>query len=109
MGKACNWVEDWDDAIRYYKRAKEGYEEQLGSDDEKTLEATYSLITSTADDYIEEEFIEKLRDLVKRCDFNSFILLKLTSAFGSKLRIWGITRRRWNISREIEMVQKKQR
>ncbi|GMH60914.1 hypothetical protein TL16_g03151 [Triparma laevis f. inornata] len=65
---ACNWVEDWDDSRRYFERAKEGYEEQLGPDDAKTLEATRSLIMSTAYEYSDEEFIEKLRYLVKRCE-----------------------------------------
>ena len=40
LGRACNWVGDVDDSIRCLKRAKEGYEEQLGPDDAKTLDAT---------------------------------------------------------------------
>ena len=27
LGDACNWVEDFDDSILYYERAKEGFEE----------------------------------------------------------------------------------
>ncbi|GMH76699.1 hypothetical protein TL16_g07167 [Triparma laevis f. inornata] len=41
LGVACSHVRDVDDAKRYYKRAKEGYEEQLGRDSEKALETTY--------------------------------------------------------------------
>ncbi|GMH57830.1 hypothetical protein TL16_g02476 [Triparma laevis f. inornata] len=41
LGKACNWARDFDDAGRYVKRAKEGYEEQLGRDSVKALEATF--------------------------------------------------------------------
>ncbi|GMH68401.1 hypothetical protein TrLO_g15096 [Triparma laevis f. longispina] len=33
LAKGFNQVGDLDDARRYYKRAKEGYEEQLGPDD----------------------------------------------------------------------------
>ena len=47
LGKACNQVGDFDDASRYYKRAKEGYEEQLGRDSEKALEVTRGLIETT--------------------------------------------------------------
>ncbi|GMI17231.1 hypothetical protein TrLO_g9450 [Triparma laevis f. longispina] len=68
LGLACNNVGDFDDAIRYLKRAKEGYEEQLGRDNEKTLQATRCFIMSTAGDYSHEELIEKLRDLFKRCE-----------------------------------------
>ncbi|GMH76928.1 hypothetical protein TrLO_g9983 [Triparma laevis f. longispina] len=31
LERACNKVGDWDDSERYMKRAKEGYEEQLGA------------------------------------------------------------------------------
>jgi len=64
LGLACQNVHDWNDAERYAKRAKEGYEEQLGRESEKALEATYSLTMST--DYGKR--IEKLGDLVKRIE-----------------------------------------
>ncbi|GMH81925.1 hypothetical protein TL16_g09091 [Triparma laevis f. inornata] len=35
LGMACGFVEDFYDARRYYKQAKEGYEGQLGRDSEK--------------------------------------------------------------------------
>ena len=41
LGGACNLVRNFDDARRYFKRAKEGYEEQLGRDSERVLAATY--------------------------------------------------------------------
>jgi len=66
LGDACNWVEEHDDVERYYKRAKEGYEEQLGRDSEKALKVTIGLIMMTCSS--NEEKIEKLRDLVKRCE-----------------------------------------
>jgi tetratricopeptide (TPR) repeat protein len=61
---ACNYVDDFDDARCYYKRAKDGYEKELGRNDEKTLMVTRSLIMSTG--MSDEERIEKLRDLVAR-------------------------------------------
>ncbi|GMH72204.1 hypothetical protein TL16_g05857 [Triparma laevis f. inornata] len=66
LGKACNNVADFDDAIRYYKRAKEGYEEQLRRDSEKALEVTQGIIMITCSSL--EEVFEKLRDLVKRIE-----------------------------------------
>ncbi|GMH80220.1 hypothetical protein TrLO_g9970, partial [Triparma laevis f. longispina] len=59
-------VRDFDDAERYYKRAKEGYEEQLGRDSEKALKVTIGLIMSTG--MSRDEGIEKLRVLLKRCE-----------------------------------------
>ena len=64
LGEACNYVRDFDDARCYYKRAKDGYEKELGRNDEKTLEATCGLICCTG--MSKEEYIEKLRDLVAR-------------------------------------------
>ncbi|GMH81991.1 hypothetical protein TL16_g09111 [Triparma laevis f. inornata] len=64
LGAACGFVEDFDDAKGYYKRAKEGYEEQLGRDSEKALETTYSFIMGAVMSDVEK--IEKLRDLVKK-------------------------------------------
>ena len=52
------------DAKRYYKRVKEGYEEQLGPDSEKALEASYGLIAATG--MSRGEGIEKYRVLVGR-------------------------------------------
>ncbi|GMH57813.1 hypothetical protein TL16_g02470 [Triparma laevis f. inornata] len=49
-----------------FQRAKEGYEEQLGRDNEKALDAAFFLITST--EITRDERIEKLRDLLKRCE-----------------------------------------
>ncbi|GMI08210.1 hypothetical protein TrLO_g376 [Triparma laevis f. longispina] len=65
LGHACNQVRDFDDARRYVKRAKEGYEEQLGHDNEKALEVSRSLIMVTC--LSRGERLEKLRDLLKRC------------------------------------------
>ena len=64
LGHACNYVSDWEDARRYWKRAKEGYEEQLGPDSEKALKATYSLLVATG--MSRGEKIDKLRVLVAR-------------------------------------------
>ncbi|GMH55480.1 hypothetical protein TrLO_g4760 [Triparma laevis f. longispina] len=64
LGKACGLVGDNDDMRQYFKRAKEGYEEQLGPDD--ALEVSYNLIKSTCSNG--GELIEKFRDLVKRCE-----------------------------------------
>ena len=64
LGEACGFVGDFDDARCYYKRAKDGYEKELGRNDEKTLMVTRSLIMSTG--MSDEERIEKLRDLVAR-------------------------------------------
>ena len=66
LGRACGTVLDWEDARRHFKRAKEGYEEQLGRDSEQTLNATLGLISSIV--MSDGEGIEKYRDLLKRCE-----------------------------------------
>ncbi|GMH74269.1 hypothetical protein TL16_g06417 [Triparma laevis f. inornata] len=66
LGIACGNVRDYEDARRYRERAKEGYEEQLGRDNEKALATTRSLIAATGMSKVER--IEKLRDLVKRIE-----------------------------------------
>ncbi|GMH50091.1 hypothetical protein TL16_g00691 [Triparma laevis f. inornata] len=63
-------VPDFDDAMGYVKRAKEGFEEQLGRDSEKALEATLGLIAMMGSSQAElirsqVELIGKLGDLVK--------------------------------------------
>ncbi|GMH91056.1 hypothetical protein TL16_g11946 [Triparma laevis f. inornata] len=68
LGLVCNNVRDYDEAVIYLKRAKEGYEEQLRRDSEKVLGTSGSSIMSTAVFYTDEEFIEEIRDVVKRCE-----------------------------------------
>ena len=88
LGNACNEVEDFDDARRYMKRAKEGYEEQLGHDSEKALDATQNLTMITCSS--EGEAIEKLRYLVKRCERalgeENVVILETLNALGGRLR-----------------------
>ncbi|GMH48595.1 hypothetical protein TL16_g00327 [Triparma laevis f. inornata] len=64
LGKAFNEVRDFEEARRYLKRAKVGYEEQLGRDSEKALDASLLAAIITSDD----ERIENFRDLLKRCE-----------------------------------------
>jgi tetratricopeptide (TPR) repeat protein len=64
LGKACQEVRDQEDAELYLKRAKEGYEEQLGPDSEKALDTTYGLICVT--EMSIGEAVEKFRVLVGR-------------------------------------------
>jgi len=66
LARACNQVDDFDDARRFLKRAKEGYEEQLGPDDAKMLEMTHGLIMMTCSGPV--ELIEKTRELLKRME-----------------------------------------
>ncbi|GMH73366.1 hypothetical protein TrLO_g1019 [Triparma laevis f. longispina] len=66
LGGVCGFVGDFDDARRYLKRAKEGYEEQLGRDDKKMLEVSRGLIMSTRSS--QGEKIEKSSDLLKRME-----------------------------------------
>ncbi|GMI16482.1 hypothetical protein TrLO_g12848 [Triparma laevis f. longispina] len=47
-GKACNNVRDHGWAMRYFKKAKDGCEEQLGRDSEKALYVTYYLFCSSS-------------------------------------------------------------
>ncbi|GMH68741.1 hypothetical protein TrLO_g1808 [Triparma laevis f. longispina] len=61
--KAIQEARDFEEAGLYMKRAKEGYEEQLGRDNEKALEATYSLIACTA--MTMDEKFEKMRNFLK--------------------------------------------
>ncbi|GMH78148.1 hypothetical protein TL16_g07689 [Triparma laevis f. inornata] len=88
LGVACNLVGDLDDAKRYQERAKEGYEEQLGRENEKALEATYSLTMLTCKS--EEELIEKLRDLAKRMERalgeENVVTLKTLNTLGNMLK-----------------------
>ncbi|GMH56967.1 hypothetical protein TL16_g02261 [Triparma laevis f. inornata] len=78
---------DFDDMIRYLKRAKEGYEEQLGRDSEKTLDATFSLIASTAMD--EDKRDEMSSDLFKRIERalgeENVVTLETLSQLGARL------------------------
>ncbi|GMH70101.1 hypothetical protein TL16_g05324 [Triparma laevis f. inornata] len=91
LGKACQWVRDFDDAIRYLKRAKEGYEKQLGRDSEKALEATYLLVLSTQ--MINDKKVEKLRDLLKRMERalgeENVVTLEMLNPLGGRLRTNG--------------------
>ncbi|GMH78732.1 hypothetical protein TL16_g07918 [Triparma laevis f. inornata] len=61
LGRACNKVADYDDAERYVKRAKEGYEEQLGRDSKKALEVIAGFIMGTG--MSRDEIIVKLNNL----------------------------------------------
>ncbi|GMH95460.1 hypothetical protein TL16_g13164 [Triparma laevis f. inornata] len=88
LGKACSFVSDFIDAERYGRRAKEGYEEQLGRDSEKALDATHCLILVGAG-MREDEQIEKLRDLSKRCEKalgeENVVTLDTFNSLGGKL------------------------
>ncbi|GMH88658.1 hypothetical protein TL16_g11218 [Triparma laevis f. inornata] len=88
LGVACSKVRDFDDARQYYKRAKEGCEEQLGRDSEKALEVTSSLIMVTGS---KSERIEKLRDLLKRMERalgeENVVTLETLNALGIQLRL----------------------
>ena len=64
LGRAYNRVEDQEDARRYVKRAKEGYEQQLGRDSKKALDLTRTLIAIIGMSL--DDCIAKSRYLVKR-------------------------------------------
>ncbi|GMH86242.1 hypothetical protein TrST_g6896 [Triparma strigata] len=87
LGRACNLVRDGEDAKRYFKRAKEGYEEQLGPGSEKALQATYSLIMSTG--ISRGEKIEKYRALVEKMvgalGEENIVTLMTLNSLGSRL------------------------
>ncbi|GMH73102.1 hypothetical protein TL16_g06092 [Triparma laevis f. inornata] len=91
LGKACNKVRDMDGARRYSKRAKEEYEEQLFPDDAKTLDVTRSLIMATK--ISRGEKIEKLRDLVRRCERalgeENVVTLETLNSLGDRLMMNG--------------------
>ena len=88
LGKACNLARDGEDAIRYHKRAKEGYKVQLGPDSEKALEATYGLTMVTCSS--DGEIIYKLRVLVERMvgalGEENVVTLKTLNSLGVELR-----------------------
>ncbi|GMH53854.1 hypothetical protein TL16_g01547 [Triparma laevis f. inornata] len=65
LAEGCSFVGDFDDARRYYKRAKERYEEQLGPDDAKTLDITHCLIMVTG---MKSATSERLIDLLERME-----------------------------------------
>ena len=64
LGTACIQVRDTDEGRNYLKRAKEGYSEQLGRDDAKTLHAELLLTNCTFTGVIDAT--TKLGDLSKR-------------------------------------------
>ena len=87
LGRECSLVGDYDDCRRYFKRAKEGYEEQLEPDDEKALDVTRTLTSISCSD--PEELIVKLRNLLKRCERASgeenVVTLETLDELGSRL------------------------
>ncbi|GMH60882.1 hypothetical protein TL16_g03146 [Triparma laevis f. inornata] len=88
LGRACGFVGDIDNARRYYERAKEGYEEQLGRDSEKALEVTLLLILATKMSKVKK--VEKFRDLLKRCEGalgeENAVTLETLNGLGSRLQ-----------------------
>ncbi|GMH78923.1 hypothetical protein TrLO_g8635 [Triparma laevis f. longispina] len=70
LGKTCGFVGDFDDAMRYHKRGKEGYEEQPGRDK-----------------------IEKCRDLLKRMERalgeENVVTLETLNSLGGELYMNG--------------------
>ncbi|GMH70457.1 hypothetical protein TrST_g3903 [Triparma strigata] len=64
LGVACIQVRDTDEGRNYFKRAKEGYSEQLGRDDVKTLHAELLLTNCTFRSNVDAT--TKLGDLSKR-------------------------------------------
>ena len=81
-------VRDFEDCRRYLKRAMEAYEEQLGPDNEKVLNATYGLILVTR--MSGGELIDKLRALVERMvgalGKENVVTLEALNQFGGMLR-----------------------
>ncbi|GMI11016.1 hypothetical protein TrVE_jg3300 [Triparma verrucosa] len=88
LGGACGMVRDFEDMRQYYKRAKEGYEEQLGPDSEKTLEATCGLILVTCSSL--GEALQRLRALVERMvgalGVDNAVTLDALNSLGSRLQ-----------------------
>ncbi|GMH48555.1 hypothetical protein TL16_g00317 [Triparma laevis f. inornata] len=67
LGRACNQARNHEEAAKYLKKARNGYEEELGRDSEKTLEVTLGYILCTTWN-IDKDRVEKLTDLVKRAE-----------------------------------------
>ncbi|GMI10584.1 hypothetical protein TrLO_g11192 [Triparma laevis f. longispina] len=106
MGIACGWTGD-SGSQKYYKLAKEGYEELLGQDDEKVFDVSLALIMGapaaqlqnmsnhfncvvTSGISTEGERIKKLRDLAETMKRvlgeENEVTLKVLNALGNKLR-----------------------
>ncbi|GMH60067.1 hypothetical protein TrLO_g2220 [Triparma laevis f. longispina] len=87
LGEACNLVRDYNDSMRCFKRAKDGYEEQLGRESEKALLATLHLIRVTG--VSGGEKFEEFRDMVKRMErvlgLENVVTLTALNALGSDL------------------------
>ncbi|GMH80893.1 hypothetical protein TL16_g08738 [Triparma laevis f. inornata] len=66
LGRAYSFVGDFHDSRRYYERAKEGCEEQLGRDSEKAIETTHLSVLGSGISVGER--IERLRELLKRME-----------------------------------------
>ncbi|GMH68373.1 hypothetical protein TL16_g04913 [Triparma laevis f. inornata] len=90
LGDACNWAYEDDDSEKYFKLAKEGYEEVLGAESEKALEVTYKLILTNPNITDKGERIEKLNDVVKRMEGalgdENVVTLTTLNELGEKLR-----------------------
>mmetsp|Transcript_12506 Transcript_12506/g.22801 ORF Transcript_12506/g.22801 Transcript_12506/m.22801 type:complete len:605 (-) Transcript_12506:35-1849(-) len=109
LGAAYISVSDFDNAKIYFRQAKEGYEEQLGSDSEKALEVTYELILMTAS--IDDENIEKIRDLLKRMEGvlgkENALTLKGLKQLGDVLMENGVTKEAKEVYKTWLMGQEK--
>ena len=63
LGKACMWMQKWDEYQACFMRAKKGFKHLLGEDHAKSVDATYLLVIQTAED---DELIAELRTLWER-------------------------------------------
>ena len=103
LGLARGFVGDFDDAKRYLKRAKEGYEEQLERDSEKALDATSSFILSN--EMSNGERIEKFRDVLKRMERalgeENVVTLETLNLLGERLRENDSMRKRRKFTRGV--------
>lgn len=108
LGRACNQIRDGD-ARRYFERAKKGYEEQLGPDSEKALDATSSLICVTQMSMGEAS--SKYRALVKRMmgalGEENVVALDTLNSLGAMLKENGEYEETRKILEKILSVQEK--
>ncbi|GMH69221.1 hypothetical protein TrST_g1100 [Triparma strigata] len=87
LAYASSGIDNWAESERFYTQAKEGYDEELGPDSERAIEASCSLIV--ASEISDEEMIGQLWDLVERAEealgMESSVTLDTLNSLGVKL------------------------
>ena len=86
LEKTCMWMDEGDECVYCYDRAKIGYNRLLGEDHAKTIEATKNIFYQTAEG---DELIAELRALWERVKVSlsdEAITYGVANSLGEQLR-----------------------